>query len=98
MRIQVSALSVASTLTGITMKMKNSMNEIIEYTREYGDGTEQTMYKSKWMNREYHSANREDIVEWLEDKVTNVEKYKLMRELEDKAITSFFEGTTTSKD
>jgi len=78
--------------------MKNSMEEIIEYTRKLPFEPEQTIYKAKWMNQECHSAIREDIVEWLEEKQRNVEKYKLIRELEDKAITSFFEGTTTSKD
>jgi hypothetical protein len=89
-KIQVSALSVASTLIGITMKMKNSMEDIIEYTRTLRDGTTQAMYRSKWMNQEYHSDSREDIQEWLNEKVTNVEKYKAIREAEDKAITSFF--------
>jgi hypothetical protein len=98
MKIQVSALSVASTLIGITMKMKNSMEDIIEYTRTLRDGTTQAMYRSKWMNQEYHSDSRANIEEWLNEKVTNVEKYKAIREAEDKAITSFFEGTTTSKD
>jgi hypothetical protein len=97
-KIQVSALSVANTLIGITMKTKNSMEDIIEYTRTLRDGTTQAMYRSKWMNQEYHSDSREDIQEWLNEKVTNVEKYKAIREAEDKAITSFFEGTTTSKD
>ena len=50
------------------------------------------------MNQEYHSDSRANIEEWLNEKVTNVEKYKAIREAEDKAITSFFEGTTTSKD
>jgi hypothetical protein len=98
MKIQVSALSVANTLIGITMKMKNNMEDIIEYTRTLRDGTTQAMYRSKWMNQEYHSDSREDIQEWLNEKVTNVEKYKAIREAEDKAIHSFFEGTLTSKD
>lgn len=78
--------------------MKNSMEDIIEYTRTLRDGTIQAMYRSKWMNQEYHSDNKQDIIEWLLEKITNVEKYKAIRELEDKAITSFFEGTLTSKD
>lgn len=78
--------------------MKNNMEEIIEYTRTLRDGTTQAMYRSKWMNQEYHSDSREDIQEWLNEKITNVEKYKAIREAEDKAIHSFFEGTTTSKD
>ena len=78
--------------------MKNSMEDIIEYTRTLRDGTTQAMYRSKWMNQEYHSDSREDIQEWLNEKVTNVEKYKAIRKAEDKAITSFFEGTLTSKD
>jgi hypothetical protein len=98
MKIQVSALSVASTLIGITMKMKNSMEDIIGYTRTLRDGTTQAMYRSKWMNQEYHSDDKQDIIEWLLEKITNVERYKAIREAEDKAITSFFEGTLTSKD
>ena len=97
-KIQVSALSVASTLIGTTMKMKNSMEDIVEYTRTLRDGTTQAMYRSKWMNQEYHSDDKQDIIEWLLEKITNVEKYKAIRELEDKAIHSFFEGTLTSKD
>ncbi len=97
-KIRVFALSVASTLIGITMRMKNSMEEIIEYTRKLPFEPEQTMYKAKWMNQEYHSDSRANIEEWLNEKITNVERYKAIREAEDKAITSFFEGTTTSKD
>jgi hypothetical protein len=97
-KIQVSALSVANTLIGITMKMKNSMEDIIEYTRTLRDGTTQAMYRSKWMNQEYHSDDKQDIIEWLLEKITNVEKYKAIRKAEDKAITSFFEGALTSKD
>ena len=78
--------------------MKNSMEDIVEYTRTLRDGTKQAMYRSKWMNQEYHSDDKQDIIEWLLEKITNVEKYKAIRELEDKAITSFFEGTLTSKD
>ncbi len=78
--------------------MKNSMEDIIEYTRTLRDGTTQAMYRSKWMNQEYHSDSRANIEEWLNEKVTNVEKYKAIREAEDKAIHSFFEGTLTSKD
>jgi hypothetical protein len=85
-------------LIGITMKMKNSMEDIIEYTRTLRDGTTQAMYRSKWMNQEYHSDDKQDIIEWLLEKITNVERYKAIREAEDKAITSFFEGTLTSKD
>jgi len=97
-KIRVFVLHVVSTLIGITMKMKNSMEDIIEYTRTLRDGTTQAMYRSKWMNQEYHSDDKQDIIEWLLEKVTNVERYKAIREAEDKAITSFFEGTTTSKD
>ncbi len=78
--------------------MKNSMEDIIEYTRKLPFEPEQTMYKAKWMNQEYHSGSIEDIQEWLNEKITNVEKYKAIREAEDKAIRSFFEGTLTSKD
>jgi hypothetical protein len=74
------------------------MEDIVEYTRTLRNGTIQAMYRSKWMNQEYHSDSREDIQEWLLEKITNVEKYKAIREAEDKAIHSFFEGTTTSKD
>lgn len=98
MMIQVSVLSVVNTLIGMNVKMKNSMEDIVEYTRTLRDGTTQPMYRSKWMNQEYHSDSREDIQEWLNEKETNVEKYKAIREAEDKAITSFFEGTLTSKD
>ena len=74
------------------------MEGIVEYTRTLRDGTTQAMYRSKWMNQEYHSDSREDIQEWLNEKETNIEKYKAIREAEDKAIHSFFGGTTTSKD
>ena len=96
--ILISVQIAVSTLIGITMKMKNSMEDIVEYTRTLRDGSIQAMYRSKWMNQEYHSDDKQDIIEWLLEKITNVEKYKAIRELEDKAITSFFEGTLTSKD
>lgn len=77
--------------------MKNSM-EIREYVRELRNNTFQLMFTAKLGNEEYHSDSRANIEEWLNEKVTNAEKYKAIREAEDKAITSFFEGTLTSKD
>ena len=74
------------------------MEDIIEYTRTLRDGTTQAMYRSKWMNQEYHSDSREDIQEWLNEKANNLEKYKAIKEAECKAIKSFFDGTLTSKD
>lgn len=71
---------------------------IRQYLRQLNNGSYQIMFTAKWGNEDYHSDKRENIVDWLNDKVANYDKYKEMMEIENKAITSFFEGTTTSKD
>jgi len=55
------------------------------------------MFKAKWRNQEYHSNNIVNIEEWLQDKIDNVDYYDRLEVAQDKAINSFFDGTT-SKD
>lgn len=75
-----------------------SMSDIIEYTRKLPFQPEQKMFKAKWRNQEYHSNDRVNIEEWLQDKIDNVDYYDRLEVAQDKAINSFFEGTNTSKD
>ena len=74
------------------------MSDIVEYTRKLPFQPEQKMFKAKWRNQEYHSNDRVNIEEWLQDKIDNVDYYDRLEVAQDKAINSFFDGTNTSKD
>lgn len=75
-----------------------SMSDIIEYARKLPFQPEQKMFKAKWRNQEYHSNDRVNIEEWLQDKIDNIGYYDRLEVAQDKAINSFFDGTNTSKD
>jgi len=74
------------------------MENIVEYTRKLPFQPEQTMHKVKFGNREYHSNKYEQAEEWLTYQKLNEVNAKQDELIRDKAITSFFKDTTTSKD
>jgi len=74
------------------------MSSIVEYTRQRPFEPEQKMFKVRWRNQEYHSDDRANIEEWLQHKLDNIDYYDRVEAAQDKAMTSFFEGTNTSKD
>lgn len=75
------------------------MENIVEYTRKLPFQPEQTMYKAKFGSREYHSNAYETVANWLaHQKVTSIIESRQNELIRDKAITSFFKDTTTSKD
>lgn len=75
------------------------MENIVEYTRKLPFQPEQTMYTVKFRSREYHSDTYETVVNWLaHQKAISIIEFRRSELIRDKAIISFFENTTTSKD
>jgi hypothetical protein len=74
------------------------MENVVKYTRKLPFQPEQEMFSAKYGNSTYHSDKREAVECWLINQ-KEYSEYDIQRGvIRDKAINSFFEGTTTSKD